>query len=269
MSRQYLVSSPSVFMYLDTKENSEPTDELLFGTVVTKLDDGKNDRIFCKTNYGYSGYVPLSHLSPKQQALTDVYTVISRSGFLYDTPDYRRLPRLILPRGSRLYGVSDKETFGFLRFTLDKKQYFISKKQVTSTVKAHAFVSEEHKRAQIVKTALSYLGTPYMWAGKSPSGIDCSGLCFMSYFLCGLGIFRDAEFDGKYLRKIPKSKLKKGDLIYYNGHVALYLGGSYYIHSCATLGKVCINSFDRESPLFFPKLEGKEVCFASSLAFEG
>lgn len=91
---------------------------------------------------------------------------------------------------------------------------------------------EEAFREAVTETAKRYLGTQYRWGGKSSEGIDCSGLAFMSYMLNGVLIYRDASIQEGYpIREIPKEAAKKGDLIFFPGHVAICLGEGRFIHS--------------------------------------
>ena len=267
MQTEYIVSVPCTFMYLEADRNSEVTDQLLYGTCVTISEKAQNGFVFCKTDYGYGGYVEKSTLKKSDCTSQEKHVVTSSFCSLYSYPEYRCSPVLTLPKGSIIRSGNISIKNGFLGLWVDGRYLFAHKNHITSKEKLHAFHDIPSKRSQIVKTALSYLKTPYMWAGKTPSGIDCSGLCFMAYSMCGTGLYRDAEFDGRYLRKISKSELKKADLIYYNGHVVMYLGNGYYIHSSASMGGVTINSFDKNNPLYRRELDGNETCFASSLAF--
>ena len=78
----------------------------------------------------------------------------------------------------------------------------------------------------------SYLGTQYRWAGKSPAGIDCSGLTFMCYLMNGILIYRDAEIkEGYPVHKISIEQMQPADLLYFPNHVAMYIGDGMYIHA--------------------------------------
>ena len=113
--------------------------------------------------------------------------------------------------------------------------------------------SEEAFRDALVRQAERYLGTEYRWGGKSGRGIDCSGLVSSAYMQCGVLIYRDAKLvEGWPMHAIPPEQMRRGDALYFPGHIALYLGGGRYIHStgAAASGGVVINSLDPADPLY-------------------
>ena len=98
-----------------------------------------------------------------------------------------------------------------------------------------------------METACSYFGAPYRWGGKTPLGIDCSGLAQMTYLLNGIIIYRDAKLAPGYpMRQIPRERKQPGDLLYFPGHVAVYLGNQRYLHATAAADRYCVtvNSLD-------------------------
>ncbi len=108
-------------------------------------------------------------------------------------------------------------------------------------------------REKVVETALSYLGTEYRWGGKTPNGIDCSGLVSVSYLQNGIFIYRDAAIrEGWAVKEIDRAELKLGDLMYFPGHVAMYIGQGRYVHStgAAQSGGVVVNSLMPNDPLY-------------------
>lgn len=108
-------------------------------------------------------------------------------------------------------------------------------------------------RQDVLNYAKSYLGVQYRWGGKTHAGIDCSGLTFMSYYMCGIIIYRDAVImEGYPVRKISLSRIQPADLLYFPGHVALYLGKGDYIHSTGNLSAFgcTINSLNPYSPVY-------------------
>lgn len=129
-------------------------------------------------------------------------------------------------------------------------------------------LDEEKFRERLVRTAASYLGVQYRWGGKTPLGIDCSGLTSMAYMLNGIYIYRDAVLKpGFPVRQIPYECMKPGDLLYFPGHIAMYIGNGDYIHSTARAGSdgVVINSLNPESNLF--RLDLAESMYAVGSVF--
>ena len=88
-------------------------------------------------------------------------------------------------------------------------------------------------------------------------GIDCSGLVFMAWRLNGVSLYRDAKIvEGYPVREIPRNALAPADLLFFPGHVALYLGEGRYLHSTARSGScgVVVNSLDPADGSFRPDL---------------
>ena len=101
----------------------------------------------------------------------------------------------------------------------------------------------------IVDTAMKYLGVPYVWAGTSPSGFDCSGLVYYVYQECGYATNRTAASlyqNGEY---VDKASLQIGDVICFTsgsygsiGHCGIYIGDGNFIHASSGTGYVTITS---------------------------
>ena len=103
----------------------------------------------------------------------------------------------------------------------------------------------------LVDAAMLYRGTHYRWGGKSPMGIDCSGLVSMAYMLCGILIYRDAHImEGFPIHEISLEHVKPGDLLFFPGHVAMYLGHGRYCHSTGRSGDngFALNSLNPGDP---------------------
>lgn len=104
------------------------------------------------------------------------------------------------------------------------------------------------EKAGLVKTAFMYMNAPYLWGGKSPFGIDCSGFTQMVYRLNGYSLFRDASQQanqGEPLSFIEESE--PGDLAFFDNdegkiiHVGILMENNYIIHAS---GKVRIDRLD-------------------------
>lgn len=127
--------------------------------------------------------------------------------------------------------------------------------------------SQKHTPDDIVNTAKSYMGIPYMWGGTSVKAVDCSGLTQSVYRDCGIIIPRNASAQAHCGMEVSLDNngrhLKKGDLLFFgrqraNGtvgvyHVALYIGNGEFIHSAG--GRVQVNSFLEERENYYPGCE--------------
>ena len=109
-------------------------------------------------------------------------------------------------------------------------------------------VNEQFSKAHVLKTAFTYLNSPYLWGGKTPFGIDCSGFTQMVYKLNGYNLFRDASqqaSQGEALSFIEESD--PGDLAFFDNaegqivHVGIIMPDNFIIHAH---GKVRIDRLD-------------------------
>jgi len=107
--------------------------------------------------------------------------------------------------------------------------------------------------AAAVAAAHTVLGTPYRWAGASPSGgFDCSGLILWAWAHGGKSLPHSSRALYAMSRKIPVEQLQPGDLVFYNSpisHVGLYIGGGQMIHAPHTGDVVKISSIHYWSAL--------------------
>jgi cell wall-associated NlpC family hydrolase len=102
--------------------------------------------------------------------------------------------------------------------------------------RAHVGPIDRHED-DFVAIALRFVGTPYLWGGKSSLGIDCSGLVQVALSAAGTGCPRDSDMQqdglGKTLDAAESRRLQRGDLMFWKGHVAIVRDADSIVHANA------------------------------------
>jgi cell wall-associated NlpC family hydrolase len=165
---------------------------------------------------GYVGYLSANALGPVAPKPTHRVCVPRTFGF--PGANIKLPPMIALPMGATLEIVSESD-----RFALNSYGWHFPLTHVTPLA---------HKQPDFVATAESLLSAPYLWGGKSSLGIDCSGLVQLSLQAAGVTCPRDAYMQETALgTSVPVSDLKRGDLIFWKGHVAIARDADTIIHA--------------------------------------
>ena len=276
-------------------EALEAADELLCGWIYEVLEE-KDGFLRVRTHYGYESWMDAKeYLSiPKQyKDRKGLYMVSAHMVDVLAEPRVQGRRMSTLFAGS-LVRISEKSRTeddwirvvlpdgreGWMRthFLMPRRDGdgFLEDGRLPGISEAAAFVqmgrkeNEEALRQEIADRALSFLGTQYRWGGKTAMGIDCSGLAFMSYLMCGILIYRDARImPGFPVREIPMGNpaetARVGDLLFFPGHVAVFLGEGRFVHATAYPGCGCVtvNSLNEKDPDFRKDLREKLIAVGS------
>ncbi len=251
---KHTICAPLCPIYKEADIGAEYMDEAFFGQTCELLEK-KGGFCLIHTDYDYTGWVKEDCITDAEYTPTHVIT--SAIGDMLIEPQNCHRAALDLPRGSRVKVLEDGGTERYAAVeAFDGKTYYLHRKNLCTVDYLSRERTEAQLRDDIAETAKLFLGTGYRWGGKTAMGIDCSGLAFMSYYMNGLHIYRDAHVDrSPALRLIGIKEAKKGDLLFFPGHVAVYLGEGLFIHSTTALGGVGYNSFNEYSPIYSENLK--------------
>lgn len=259
-------------MYGAPGRENTVVDEVLYGMVVEILDEVIPGWLKIRTHYRYEGIVCADDLILDEQTAEDWEKLPKLVVRNKNNCDVLSIPKvqgwhlISLTRGCVVSPVGDPED-SFQKVQLaDGREGYVMAGILDTYYTAPSSDDEQTLRQQLIDAAMLYQGTHYRWGGKSPLGIDCSGLCSAAYMLCGILIYRDAKIvEGFPMHQIPLEKVKPGDLLFWPGHVGMYLGNDRYCHSTAKPGSdgFVINSLNPEHADFRPDLKEKLTCAGS------
>lgn len=236
---------------------SELADEVLLGMKVEILEED-NDWLYIQTSYGYKGYLNRNDVLPDTNEAwesSEKRFIITSFADVLAYPKYSASCIISLPRGATV-GLTGENQDKWIEVLLPRGQ--------KGWIRQEALLPQSSKtgselRYSIVETALLYLGTQYRWGGKTPMGIDCSGLSSMAYMMNEITIPRDSEDQMNFMRKVGRKESKPGDLLFFPGHVAVYIGEDKFVHATGTDAVVKVNSLNKDSKLYRKDLDEKYI----------
>jgi cell wall-associated NlpC family hydrolase len=167
---------------------------------------------------GYVGWLSANALGPNGPAPTHKVAVPRTLGF--PGPDIKLPPMTALPLGAMLTIVRQDERFAVNGFGW----HF----PVTHLAPIKA------RQPDFVAVAETMLAAPYLWGGKTSLGIDCSGLAQVALQACSVTCPRDSNMQELALGKTSSlAELRRGDIVFWKGHVAIARDDRTLIHANA------------------------------------
>jgi cell wall-associated NlpC family hydrolase len=230
-----IVTVPAAPVRRKPMHRKEMVNQLLFGEAVQLLKTKGEWWVKVRSLHdGYEGWMTNTLLSPADE------TVLTQSPLFLAASLLNTLAigsdTMKIPAGSSLPGwQNNRGRAGKLEYTFDGT--VISRDQ------------QEPSPELVRRLAMPWLNAPYLWGGRTPLGVDCSGFVQVIFKMMGLDLPRDAwqqAQQGKGIKKISESQ--PGDLAFFNNkeeivHTGILLGEGKIIHAS---GKVRIDNIDKK-----------------------
>lgn len=250
-------------MRSDADFSSEMVTQALMGMPVKVLQCDGWYRIQTPDNYiawvHSVGIHPVTDEELADWNRAEKLVVTSHYGFVYSLPDRRSQTVSDIVAGNRLKLLGSKDGFYKVSYP-DGREGYIEKSLAKPEKRWRAELKRDAQ--SIITTARTLMGIPYIWAGTSSKGVDCSGFMRTILYMHDIIIPRDASqqaYVGEHIDIAPDfGNLLPGDLIFFGHkataerkervvHVGMYIGDRRFIHS---QGDVRISSFDMNDELF-------------------
>lgn len=241
--------------------SSEMTTQALLGMPVRVLQNEGWYRVQTPDNYiawvHRVGVHPVTKAEYDAWNQADKIVVTAHYGFTYEQPDVTSQTVSDVVAGNRLKWEGAEGVFYKVTYPDGRKAY-IAKTIAQPEKQWRAALKQDG--GSIIRTAYTMMGIPYLWAGTSSKGMDCSGFVRTTLFLHDIIIPRDASqqaYVGEHIDIAPGFKnVQPGDLIFFGRkatankkervvHVGIYVGNQQFIHSQGDVHVSSLNPVDK------------------------
>ena len=204
-------------------EPDAPLDtEALHGERVTIYETNDEGWSWGQLNLdGYVGWLPSSELGDEGPPPT--HRVAALRTLVFRAPDIKQPPLASLSLGSRIFVARVHGDFA-----VSEAGGFIPARQLAPLAE---------READFVAVAQRFIGTPYLWGGRSSLGLDCSGLVQVALQAAGLECPRDSDMQAAFGVAVPfggdTATLQRGDLVCWKGHIGIVSAPGCLLHANA------------------------------------
>ena len=222
MKNNYFYKGPLSNIYKKPSRVSEITSQILYGEKFKILSKNKN-WIKIKVSFdNYIGYIKNKNYMNDYKPTHKVFILKSN---IYNKKNIKT--KYFLPFASRVSIIQENKKF--IEFEENK---WIKKTDIKKI---------SHIERDYLKVLKLFLRIKYVWGGKTYKGIDCSAILQLLYYYNNSFYPRDTKDQIKYSTKIAKRRIfKKGDIIFWKGHVAVCINSKKLIHAYGPKKKVLV-----------------------------
>ena len=222
MKDNYFYKKPLSNIYKKPNAFSEVTSQILYGEKFKIISKNKN-WIKIKVSFdNYTGYIKNKYYTKDHQPTHKIFTLKAN---IYNKQ--KNKTKNFLPFASRISMIHENKKF--IEFEKNKWIKKINIKKIN------------HIEKDYLKVLKMFLKIKYLWGGKTYRGIDCSAILQLFFYYNNKFYPRDTKDQIKYSAKKNKSKVfKKGDIIFWKGHVAVCINAQKLIHAYGPEKKVLI-----------------------------
>ncbi|MEM5581204.1 NlpC/P60 family protein [Roseibium sp. AS2] len=185
---------------------------------------------------GYVGWLSSDGLGPVAAA---THRVRALRTYRYPGPDLKLPPLGLLSIGSKVTVTGETETRGLGYALLGDG----------SAVVAKHLVPVDAVEEDWVTVAEEFVGTPYLWGGRSSLGLDCSALVQLAAQAGGIDLPRDSDMQeaeaGDEIPHDDPSALQRGDLLFWKGHAGIVAGPNRLLHANGHTMTVAFEDLDK------------------------
>jgi len=209
---------------------AEQVDQLLYGERFDVLSEADGFAWGQAARDGYVGHVAVADLAPPEAPPT--HRVAALRTYAFAAPSIKAAAAGPFSLGALVCVTAQEGRFG----RDDQGAWFVLDHLAPVGV---GFAADP---AAVAET---YLGAPYLWGGRESLGLDCSGLVQQALLACGRACPRDTDQQEAFFEaEIPREALRRGDLVFWRGHVGMMLDAERMIHANAHHMAVAIEPLD-------------------------
>ncbi|MGI8851834.1 MAG: C40 family peptidase [Methyloceanibacter sp.] len=224
------VTAPVLPLRREPRFDSTLDTEALLGETVTVYDESEGWAWVQIARDSYVGYMPSEGLGSR--IVPPTHRIAALRTYIFPQPDSKSPPLALLSLNAL---ISASGMYG--KFLALASGGFVYAPHV---------VPVGETAADFVAVAEAFLGTPYLWGGRTSVGLDCSGLVQLAAEAVGIVVPRDADMQAAEIgERVESTRLRRGDLVFWEGHVGIMTSGKDFLHANAHHMAVELEPFDQ------------------------